>query len=358
MEVGYLVSSLATGGAEAMLLRQVEYADRESTVFRLGGPVDLEPDFERTGTTVVDLDVGSVVSPTDLRRARATISDYDFDVLHAHLPSSMVVARVAGRAAGVDTLVSTHHMSMPYPTGLRAVERATRPLDSHEVAVSRGVRESQSCRFDVPDWSVIYNGIDVADFNRRVRETDARPNRDPDAPVFLNVGRYTPEKGQRHLVEAMASVVTELPDARAVLVGHGPLHGKLLETVEALGLGDSVEVTGKVPVSEIHEYYAMADVFVLPSLNEGLPITGLEALAAELPIVGTRVPGVEEVVTDDVGRLVPPRSPRRLAEAMVAVVTADPESMGDRALERARSRFDIQQTVAAYERLYERLAPG
>ena len=100
----------------------------------------------------------------------------------------------------------------------------------------------------------------------------------------------------------------------------------------------------------------MADTFVLPSLNEGLPITALEALAAELPIVGTRVPGVEEVVTDDVGMLVPARSPHRLAEAMVAVVTGDIESMGDRALERARSQFDIERMVVSHEQLYERLA--
>lgn len=355
MQVGYVVTSLATGGAEAMLLRQTQYSDREATVFRLGGSADLEPDFEANGTEVVDLDVDSVVSPTDLRRAYSTLLDYDLDVLHAHLPSSMIVARIAGRAAGVGTVVSTHHMSMDYPLGLRTVERATRFLDSHEVAVSEGVRESQSWRFDVPDWSVIYNGIDVAEFNARVNDAEPPDEFDDDGPVFLNVGRYAPEKGQRYLIEAMADVVVERPDARAVIVGHGPDRDALETAVAELNLEDNVYVTGKVPVRQIHDYYALADVFVLPSLNEGLPITALEAMAAELPIVGTRVQGVEEVVTERIGRLCPPRSPDELAEAMLAVASGDRESMGERALERAYERFDIDNTVNAYERLYGRL---
>ncbi|WP_135854120.1 glycosyltransferase [Halorussus salinus] len=361
MNVGYLVGTFSTGGAETMLLRQIRHGDRRPVVFRLGGPDDLEAKFRATGATVVNLDVGSIADPRDLNRARSTLARYDLDVLHAHLPYSMVVARLAGRAAGVEAVVATHHnVTAEWGRAIRAVEQATRPLDSREVAVSNAVRESQSSPFDATEWSTIHNGIDVAGFNDEVRSaavpSELRATLDSDGPVFLNVGRYVPQKAQHLLVEAMDRVASELPESHAVVVGHGPLGDALEARVAELGLEDHVSVTGKVP--EIHPYYALADVFVLPSLYEGHPLTALEAMAAELPLVGTRVSGIEETVTPEVGRLVPPRSRESLAEAMLEVARDDPEGMGSRAYQRASEQFDISRMVAAHEELYELLVEG
>ncbi|MWG36321.1 glycosyltransferase [Halomarina oriensis] len=357
MNVGYLIGTFGRGGAETMLLRQLEHGVGERVVFRLGGADDLEADFRAAGATTVNLEVGSVVDLRALNRARRTIARYDLDVLHAHLPHAMVVARLAGRAAGVDAVVSTHHnvlASADYRS-ISTLERATRPLDSHEVAVSEAVRESQATVFDRPPWSVVYNGIDVAGFRDAVRSATppSLPGDDGAGPTFLNVGRYDPQKGQKYLVEAMSSVVRERPDARAVVVGHGAEQAALERLVRARDLTESVHVTGKV--DDVHGYYAAADVYVMPSLFEGLPLTALEAMAAELPVVGTRVPGVEEVLTDGVGRLVPARSPERLAAAMLSLADEDLSAAGARAYDHVERRFDIQTLVDAHERLYERL---
>lgn len=352
MDAGFVVTSLGTGGAETMVLRHVRYADRDPTVFWLGGATDLRSEFEAAGATTVQLDVPSIASASALRRARSRIAAVGPDVLHAHLPSAMIVARVAGRAAGVDTVVSTHHRAKPYPHPLRFAERATRPLDSREVAVSKSVYESQSSFVDVPSWSVVPNAIDVRRFHRRVREAEPPAEIDPSGPTFLNVGRYVPEKGQRHLVEAMSRVVDERPDAEALLVGYGPLRDELEALVERRGVADAVSVVGKVPIDEVPAYYAAADAFVLPSLDEGLPITVLESMAAKLPFVGTRIPALEEVVTDDTGVLVPPGSPDRLADALLALADGSGASMGERAYERAVERFDVERMVADYEKLY------
>lgn len=356
MNVGHVVSSLGTGGAEAMLLRQIRYSDRNPTVFRLGGSSDLEAEYEAAGATIEHLHVDSLVSPADLNRARSRFREHDPDVLHAHLPYAMVVARLAGRAAGIDAVVSTHQRALAYPRPIRLAERATRALDSHEIAVSTAVLESQSTIFDRPDWSVIPNSIDIRAFHEQVRQASPPDGFSGTGPVFLNVGRYVPVKGQRYLIAAMRDVVDARPDAEAILVGHGRLREELEELIARFGLEDHVHVTGKVPVDEIHAYYAAADAFAFPSLNEGLPISVLEAMAAKLPVVGTRIPAVEEVVDEETAVLVEPRSASQLADAMLSVADADGEAMGERAYQRARSRFDISRTVAAHERLYERLA--
>lgn len=353
MDVGFLLTSCDTGGAQTMVLRYLERSDRTPPVFRLGGSADLEPAFRAAGADVVNLDVGSVVSPTALARARSTFEEYDLRVLHAHLPSAMIVARLAGRAAGIDHVVSTHHnvtAAKSYRPSLRALERLTRPLDTVQIAVSDAVRESQASVLDRSDWTTIHNGIDVAAFNDEITTADPPADLDVDGPVVLNVGRYVPQKGQRHLIDAMATLSPRVPDATAVVVGHGPLQADLEARVAERDLGDHVRVTGKVP--EIAGYYAAADVFVMPSLWEGLPIVALEAMAAGLPIVGTRVPGVAEAITEDIGRIVPPRDPDRLAAGIAEVLEGDTAAYGDRALERARTTFDIEANVAAHERLY------
>lgn len=355
MNLGYVVSSFVRGGAETMLLRHVRYAGRRPIVFRLGGSPDLEAEFRAAGATTVNLGLDSVVSPAGLNRARAQFGEYDLDVLHAHMPSPMIVARLAGRAAGVRTLVSTHHtVAQNYPPALRMLERTTRPLDDSLVAVSDAVRRTQSSVLDTPGWTTIYNGIDVDEFNRDVATANPPDGIDADGPVILNVGRYIPEKGQRYLVEAMPGVLQRYPEARAVLVGYGELRDDIEAQVAKLGLNDHVQLTGKV--SDVHRYYAGADVFVIPSLFEGLPITALEAMAAGLPVVGTRVPGVSEAVSAEIGSLVPPASPERLSRAIIDVLADGPVERGERSVDRARRTFDIEHTVDAHERLYATLA--
>lgn len=353
MNLGYMVSSLSTGGAEMMLLRQIRHSERSETVFNLGSGGDLLSKFKNAGATVVNLDISSVLKPSDLNAVRSALGKYEVDILHAHLPSSMVVARLAGRAAGIDTIVSTHHNSK-YPRDLRAIERATRPLDTHQIAVSDSVQHHQESIVGNGEWSVIYNGIDIVSFNRQVRNASVPDNMASDGPTFLNIGRYVPQKGQKYLIRAMERVVTELPGAHAVIVGHGPLQDELEALVAERGLEDSITLTGRVP--EVYGYYAAADMFVFSSLFEGLPVTGLEAMAAELPIVGTRVAGIKEIVDDgETGYLVPPESPKFLAETMVRMASSEYEMMNQRAFERASSRFSIRQMHASHNQLYQKL---
>jgi glycosyltransferase involved in cell wall biosynthesis len=151
----------------------------------------------------------------------------------------------------------------------------------------------------------------------------------------------------------MRSVAAEVPGAIGLIVGEGQELDRLLAQREALGLQQSLHLSGYWP--SVAEALAALDVFVLPSLMEGHPLAILEAMAASLPVVATRVGGNAEAVEDGVtGLLVPAADPRALADAVVALLR-DPErrrAMGQAARQRFEERFSLARAVGANEEIY------
>jgi len=355
MQVSYVINSLATGGAERMLLRQIQYSPREPTVYTLGGAKDLKPEFEEAGSSIVD--VGSLED--GYLRAVCTLRDHlseeDPDIVHSHLPNAHIVARPACMLARIEDIVSTHHnvaRSPGYQFRVGTLEKVTRPIDTTEIAVSDAVRRSQKSLVGPESWEVIHNAIDVEAYHNKVAESEG-VQFDSHSPVFLNVGRYVEQKGQKTLIKAMSDVVEEFPDAAAVIVGWGSLESELRELTQDVGVSDNVFVTGKVP--SVPDYYSGADIFVMSSVWEGFGIVLIEAMAAGLPIVGTDTTAIPEIVTEDFAKVAPPQSPEQLAEKMISVADSDTEVLGENALRQARKHFDITRLVEQHETLYERI---
>jgi glycosyltransferase involved in cell wall biosynthesis len=353
MHVCVLVNTLAPAGAETVVCNLIEGspADIEYTVCYQWGDDELADRLRAAGATVVALESRFQYDPAALYRFYRVCRCRDIDIVHAHLPSSHWVARLCSRLAGVETRISTHHnRAANYSRFARTLERLTRPLDTATVAVSEGVRET----FDGDDWQVIHNGMDVTGFGEAVAgadTTDLRQQWDvaEDAVVLLNVARYSPQKRQQDAIDAVAA--TDLP-VHLLLVGWGDREASLRARIEERGVGDRVTVTGRVPAVE--PYYALADVFVSPSIREGLPMTLLEAMAASLPIVATEIPGVTEVVVDgETGQLVTPREPAAMARALGDMMDGDRrQALGQAGYRRARERFSTARMVERHLELY------
>jgi glycosyltransferase involved in cell wall biosynthesis len=164
---------------------------------------------------------------------------------------------------------------------------------------------------------------------------------------ILCVGRLTPEKGHALLLEALEILLREQVDFHCTLVGGGPEHDRLIETARSRGLIERVHFAGSVGQDDIQEYFDRADVFVLPSFAEGLPVVLMEAMAKSLAVVSTHVMGIPELVEHGVnGILVPPGCPESLADALAALA-ADPDrrsSMGERGREKIVREFDFVRT--------------
>lgn len=374
MHVCHLVHHLANGGLEKQIYELVRRNDDLSfSVCYLGEDNSMAEDIEDAGGNVIDLISGPsnprvLYDREVIRTVVRFLKENEFDVLHVHTPLYVhILGRMCAKLAGQKNLVGTYHnRQRNFHWLMQYAERLTRPLSTVNVGVSKAVQRSFTSRadeyvpgMDVPNRSsyTIYNGIDIEAFNSAVSSaTSLRSQFGLDNElVFLNVGRYTPQKAQVDLIRAMSYAEGSLSNAHLFVVGWGQLEEKLKRTVRDHRLSDVVTITGKVP--SIEEYYKMADVFVLSSAREGLPIVLLEAMAARLPVVSTDVSGISEVVEDgETGFLVPSQSSRKLAKKMTDL---KPETLrkrfGKNGFDRASEKFNVSRTNEGYLGLYRSL---
>jgi glycosyltransferase involved in cell wall biosynthesis len=172
---------------------------------------------------------------------------------------------------------------------------------------------------------IIPNGVDIEPFNKISRKGARHELGIGEAEkIIIFVGTLHPRKGVRYLIESLECVRQTEPSARLMLVGDGPERATLELLAKDLGMSECVTFIGPVPNDSIPPYLVVSDVFVLPTLAEGLPIVCLEAMAAALPIVATRVGGIPSMVEDGVnGFLVDPQNAGQIADK-VSQVLRDP----------------------------------
>ena len=234
--------------------------------------------------------------------------------------------------------------------------RHLRRLSDAVVVVSRAGRDALITHGYPPDRvSVVPPGRDLEPFIR-VRADQAAPAEiegvPPAAHVVLTVGRLAPLKGLRYLLDAW-SRVSSIPDVYLVIVGNGEMEAELKAYASTLGLDGRVVFAGFR--SDVPSLLARADVFVLSSLWEGLPMAAVEAMAAGCPVVATAVGGTPEVVEDGVtGLLVPPEDAPALAEALIRLLTA-PElsnALAETAADRVQASYTRDALLAATRAVY------
>ncbi|HWW83232.1 MAG TPA: glycosyltransferase, partial [Vicinamibacterales bacterium] len=203
----------------------------------------------------------------------------------------------------------------------------------------------------------IYNAVDWAQLRTDVGRDEARSSLGlpSDAPVAGVIARLTAQKGHAHLFNALGQT-PELASTHLVVIGDGDLRDRLQQRVDSLGLASRVHFVGAR--RDLGTLLRAMDVFVLPSLWEGLPLSLLLAMGAGVPVVASSVGGVPEVVEDQrTGLLVPPGDERTLAKALTRVIT-DPalgRQLADAARPTIAPRFGVDRYVASVAALYDRL---
>jgi sugar transferase (PEP-CTERM/EpsH1 system associated) len=244
----------------------------------------------------------------------------------------------------------------------RIVRKLYSPFVSRYVALSRKIESYLHDKVGIAAGRVrrICNGVDASRFvPAPVRqEIPGSPFNDPALSVFGAVGRLQAVKDHASLIRAFGVFVRGNPEAaqraRLMIVGGGPLQGMLQDLIRAEQLDGHVWLAGER--SDVPSMMRGMNVFLLPSLSEGISNTLLEAMATRLPIIATDVGGSAELVVDGTtGRLVPPADVARLAEA-IAELFADPEravAMGKAGCERVQAQFSLDAMVRAYLSLYE-----
>ncbi|MGH8883792.1 MAG: glycosyltransferase [Egibacteraceae bacterium] len=365
IRVLWLTKGLGRGGIEQLLSLSAAYIDRArfdvEVAYLLAWKDAFVPELERRGIETHCLGMRHNADLSWIRRLRSLARERQFDLVHTHSPYPAVAARIALGAARAPLLHTEHNVWPRYRWPTYAANAATYQRNAAVLAVSRPVAESiRPPRWmpwvAVPALQVVHHGIDES----RVRwgpdaRAEARRTLDLDEEelVLGTVGNFTPKKDHHSLLTAFAMLPDLGSPTRLVLVGAGPLEDELRRQVVRKDLGERVVFTGSR--DDVQALLPAFDVFVLSSVYEGLSIALLEAMAAGLPSVATRVGGIPDALTDGVdGLLVAPRDPEALATAISSLLRNEPlrRQIGDAAMHSVR-RFSIATAVRRTEQLYE-----
>jgi glycosyltransferase involved in cell wall biosynthesis len=278
-------------------------------------------------------------------------------VFHAHLtwPLACRNALIAAVLARVRTVVATGHVfvDLSYSRRIRLEQRLLIRRLSSYIAVSRHTAQRVRTTFGVPSDKIrlIHNGVDTAAFERapdpRLRASLVGVG---EGPLIVTTARLAHQKGLVYLLEAASS----LPGVTFAIVGDGPQRGELEGLANSLGLNGRVHFVGQQ--TDIGAWLASADIFVLPSLFEGMPLSVLEAMAAGLPVVATDVGGTNEIIeNEESGLLVAPANSAALGQAIRRLI-GDPRfasRIAGTGQARARQEFSESNMLCELQRVYD-----
>ncbi len=305
LRVAHVVLSMDCGGLERVVLdlvRESTAQHEEVSILCLERAGTLAAQAAAAGVAVTCLDKQPGLRPGLVRQIEAVLRKQRPDVVHTHQIGALLYAGPASRRAGIPLVVHTEHgKHYGGRWKLRLLARIAGRHASRVFCVSEDIAaEVKSMRIvPGPKIRVVPNGIDVIPFGNRddagaeVRDALGIPR---DAPTIGTVGRLTEIKRQADLIRAFGAVRARCPRAHLLIVGDGPLRAELHGLAVDLGLENCVHFAGYQ--NQTAAYLKAMDIFTLTSRSEGMPLVVLEAWAAGVPVVATRVGGIPELVRD------------------------------------------------------------
>ena len=286
----------------------------------------------------------------------------NFDIVHLHnanIPvietSLPTVVTVHGTMKGyiahrkildLDSLVVRAFSSMYVAIDSEIIHAATKVI-----AISKACGDELRVFYGIKNLEIINNGVDSSFFY-------PLNHKDNKNQYVLYTGRLSTEKGLIDLIKSAKYVHENFPIIKFVIAGSGSLKTRLRKMVSDFNLEKNFRFAGYVNHGTLLKYYQNATLYVLPSYREGLPTTLLEAMSCGLPVVGTAIAGISDVIVDrKTGILVPPKSPEKLANAIMELIADSKfrEELGRNARKHVQELYDWNKITSEVERVYQSL---
>lgn len=348
-----------TGGANQAWLTAREFVCRGHSVAAACRPdAEVGRRFAQAGIPVLPLYIRQDYDLISALKLARLAREWKADLIHAHHPQAHAMALIAAYRLGGIPVVVTRQVIYPIGRNPFSFFKYRSKRISRYVAVCKpAARELEAVGVEPSRIAIIPSGVELDrwEASRLKRPKSANGRR----KVVTMVGHYSrsPIKGYEVLLKAVPTVARAVPEVRFRLVGRDTEELKFL--ADSLGVSRHVELLGER--NDVPELLSESQVYVMPSLSEGIGTALIEAQAAGVPAVASEVGGLPEVVEKDVtGLLVPPGDPDGLAEAVVKLLK-NPERAQEMArlgLERVRERFSIGSVVDRLESLYLTVVPG
>jgi len=356
----HLCESSETGGAESMLISLVEGLDknRYRSLVCLLSDGWLKVELEKRGIDTLVVPQPHSIDFHWLFRVYRLLRDRAIDIMHAHEFATNVYASVLSTVTGIPVIATAHGKNYYSDKWRRRAAYRFVARQSVMVAVSNDLKRFLTERIGIPPGSirVVHNGIDLERYAVGKEGTAVRDELGigADQPVVGTVGNLFAVKGQTYLLRACKLVAGVFPGFLLLIAGEGEQLALLEREASELGIGANVKFLGFR--DDVPSLLRAMDVFVLPSLSEGLPLSILEALALQKAVVATNVGGIPEIVQNGVtGFLVPPKDLEALAEKIILLLR-DPQKAADigrAGRAKVEEGFRLGQMVGQYQALYE-----
>jgi glycosyltransferase involved in cell wall biosynthesis len=367
VKIGYVINNLPVGGAEILLLNLVKRMvenEYQIFVYTLYSENPLKSDFERTGARVRLLKLRNRRQFHKIPKLMSMIAKDKVDIIHTHLCDADLYGRIAARLAGVRTIMSTEHSIDPWKTSMIFKYRVQSLLDLYTtrfckviICVSKAVRDFH-VRWGIPlsKTTVIYPSKPQrhATVSRNIMRQQL--NISQNDFVVTSIGRLYPVKNQVELIKAAGTILREYNDIKFVIVGDGPLLDELRGRINSMRFNRKILLLGRR--DDIADILNMSDVFILPSLYEGFPLTIIEAMQHELPVIASNVGGIPEMFDETTGILV---NPTNSGEIVAAIQTLYNNTelrifMKKAALKRVNTMFNFDDYVTKMIVMYRKIA--
>lgn len=362
IRVMHVLYYLSIGGLEQVVLNLIKKLNRQryqpyvACLRETGG---LKTELEQIGVKVIEFNRGDGLDlklPFDFARV---LRREKIAILHTHDLGPYLYGALAAKLARVPILVHTEHSYLTQNTKiLKIAERilsfGTDVIISDSLDVTRFLVKEQ--HINPKKIQTIYNGIDVSLFQTNTNGSSLKTmlGLPPEARIVGTVGRLVPVKDQRTLISAMVPIVSADESVHLALVGDGPLRDELTALARDLGIRSQVHFLGNR--RDVHKLLPLFDVFVLPSLSEGLSLSLLEAMACHRPVITTNVGGNLEIIDrPEVGILVRPGDVAALTTEIRQMLYQPElaEKLGRQARRQVEARFSLEKMAENYEAIYE-----
>lgn len=382
MRITHVITRLIVGGAQENTVSSVLGLARKPgyQVDLISGPTtgregSLEPLFTPTEPAKLRI-LPSLVRPIhpwlDLQALRSLTRDFRRhrpEVVHTHSGKAGVLGRVAAKKAGVPIVIHTVHgpsfgtFQGPLKNWIfRSAEKWAARHTDHFVSVAQAmtdqyIAEGIGC---AKDYTRVFSGFDLEPFLQAARDPALRSQLGlpEDAFVIGKLARLAPLKGHEDLLAAAPSIIEQIPHARFLFIGDGPLWEPLKESARRLNIERHVVFAGLIPPSSVGAYLAQLDVLVHLSRREGLPRALPQALAAGKPVVAFDIDGAREIcIENQTGFLLKAGDIAALSKRLVQLAR-QPDlraTMGERGRKMVLECFAVQRMVDRLAELYERL---
>lgn len=364
-----VITTVDVGGAEKHLLALVEGLERRGhsvDVAYLKGDGTLASRFAAAGADPIRVPIDGVWGPLGaVLGVRRLCRQRGYDLVHTHLLKANVVGGIGARLGGVPTVVASKHNDEPQLTNgpIAALHGRLSRRDCRVIHSSRHIMEYMKSvgRVDPEKSSIVRYGVEPQSFPQEGPEAEStlrsslRRSLGIEDGGFLVVcvARLVERKGHLTLLEAIRRVADAGGKAAVLIVGKGPMEETIRQRASAVGIADRTHMLGER--LDVTEVLRAADLFVLPSTAEGLGLVVLEAMEASLPVVGSRVGGIPEMIDEaESGFLVTPAEPTELAERILAM-ERDPDlarRLGERGHEIVTERFSLDAMLDGIEATY------